>query len=170
MKWSWWWESRSESLDSYVNSPSANIVSSGVIKSSKGDNLGICVHEQCHHSSRQSCRNRCVVGTSLARYSYHAVYQYPFLRHGNPVDLSHRITEYYYYADGDKTQKVTGHSEKAVLSAEEAARYTVKNVLSGSDGWQPTLLCEACEAPVVKKINATLECLSGCCASCAGCQ
>lgn len=76
---------------------------------------------------------------------------------GNPVDLSHRITEYYYYADGDKTQKVTGHSEKAVLSAEEAARYTVKNVLSGSDGWQPTLLCEACEAPVVKKINATLE-------------
>ena len=52
---------------------------------------------------------------------------------------------------------MTGHSEKAVLSAEEAARYTVKNVLSGSDGWQPTLLCEACEAPVVKKINATLE-------------
>ena len=40
---------------------------------------------------------------------------------GNPVDLSHRITEYYYYADGDKTQKVTGHSEKAVLSAEETA-------------------------------------------------
>lgn len=39
MKWSWWWESRSESLDSYVNSPSADIVSSGVIKSYKGDNL-----------------------------------------------------------------------------------------------------------------------------------
>lgn len=76
---------------------------------------------------------------------------------GNPVDLSHRITEYYYYADADKTQKVTGHSEKAVLSAEEAARYTVKNVLSGSDGWQPTLLCEACDAPEVKKVNATLE-------------
>ena len=119
---------------------------------------------------------------------------------GNPVDLSHRITDYY-YTDSQTGQKVTGHSEKAVLSAEEAARYTVKNVLSGSDGWQPTLLCEACEAPVVKKINATLEwekvpyaisyvvtagdevigftektsfevpcCLSGCCASCAGCQ
>lgn len=75
---------------------------------------------------------------------------------GNPVDLSHRITDYY-YTDSQTGQKVTGKSEKAVLSAEEAARYTVKNVLSGSDAWQPTLLCEACEAPVVKKINATLE-------------
>ncbi len=37
MKWSWWWESRSESLDSYVNSPSANIISSGTVKSAAGD-------------------------------------------------------------------------------------------------------------------------------------
>lgn len=37
MKWSWWWESRSESLDSYVNSPSANIISSGTVKSAGGD-------------------------------------------------------------------------------------------------------------------------------------
>lgn len=75
---------------------------------------------------------------------------------GNPVDLSHRITDYY-YTDSQTGQKVTGKSEKAVLSAEEAARYTVKNVLSGSDAWQPTLLCEACEAPQVKKVNSTLE-------------
>lgn len=66
---------------------------------------------------------------------------------GNPVDLSHRITEYY-YLDADKN-KVTGKSEKAVLTAEEAAQYTVKNVLSGNDGWQPTLLTEACDAPSV---------------------
>lgn len=75
---------------------------------------------------------------------------------GNPVDLSHRITDYY-YTDSQTGQKVTGKSEKAVLSAEEAARYTVKNVLSGSDAWQPTLLCEACEAPQVKKVNSILE-------------
>ena len=75
---------------------------------------------------------------------------------GNPVDLSHRITDYY-YTDSQTGQKVTGKSEKAVLSAEEAARYTVKNVLSGSDAWQPTLLCEACKAPQVKKVNSALE-------------
>ena len=37
MKWSWWWESRSESLDSYVNSPSANLISSGTLKSGQSD-------------------------------------------------------------------------------------------------------------------------------------
>ncbi len=29
LKWSWWWESRSEALDSYINSTSADIVSKG---------------------------------------------------------------------------------------------------------------------------------------------
>lgn len=33
MKWSWWWESRSESLDSYVNGSSANVIASGDLKS-----------------------------------------------------------------------------------------------------------------------------------------
>lgn len=37
MKWSWWWESRSESLDSYVNSPSAEVISSGTFISGKKD-------------------------------------------------------------------------------------------------------------------------------------
>ena len=37
MKWSWWWESRSESLDSYVNGPSANVISSGTFMSGKKD-------------------------------------------------------------------------------------------------------------------------------------
>ena len=37
MKWSWWWESNDESLDSYVNSPSAEVVSSGTIKSGDKD-------------------------------------------------------------------------------------------------------------------------------------
>ncbi len=76
---------------------------------------------------------------------------------GNPMDLSHRITEYYYYKDGAKTDKVTGHSEKAVLSAEEAAQYTVKNVLSGTDTWQPSLMTEACAKPEATIEGSTLE-------------
>ena len=75
---------------------------------------------------------------------------------GNPLDLSHRITDYY-YTDSNTGQKVTGKSEKAVLSADEAARYTVKNVLSGNDGWQPTLLTEACDKPEVTVRNGRLE-------------
>ena len=40
MKWSWWWESRRESLDSYVNSPSAKVIASGSFKSGrKGDGI-----------------------------------------------------------------------------------------------------------------------------------
>ena len=37
MKWSWWWESRGESLDSYVNSPSAEVISTGTLTSGKTD-------------------------------------------------------------------------------------------------------------------------------------
>ncbi len=40
MKWSWWWESRNESLDSYVNSSSANVIASGSFKSGRnGDTI-----------------------------------------------------------------------------------------------------------------------------------
>ena len=71
---------------------------------------------------------------------------------GNPVDLSQRRTDYYYEtkdADGNVTGRVEGKSETAVLTAEQAAQYTVKNVCGGDDSWNPELLCEACEAPVV---------------------
>lgn len=37
LKWSWWWESRAESLDSYVNGSAASRVTSGVLQSSDGD-------------------------------------------------------------------------------------------------------------------------------------
>lgn len=69
---------------------------------------------------------------------------------GNPVDLSQRETYYYYWADDAKTQKVETFNVKNTLTAEEAAQYTLKNVMGGNDGWQPDLLCEACDAPVVK--------------------
>jgi len=37
LKWSWWWESRSESLDSYVNGSAAEALYSGTIVSGKSD-------------------------------------------------------------------------------------------------------------------------------------
>lgn len=66
---------------------------------------------------------------------------------GNPVDLSQRRTEYYYT---DKNgEKVYGKSETAVLTAEQAAQYTVKNVCGQDDAWNPELICEPCASPVV---------------------
>ncbi len=39
IEWSWWWESSSESLDSYVNSPSSQLIDSGRFKSGPADNV-----------------------------------------------------------------------------------------------------------------------------------
>ena len=65
---------------------------------------------------------------------------------GNPVDLSQRET-YYYYTNRDTGEKVEKFNVKNFLTDEEAAQYTIKNVMGGDDGWQPDLLCEACDAP-----------------------
>ena len=75
---------------------------------------------------------------------------------GNPVDLTHRNT-YYWYTD-DNGQKVEGYA-KAVLTAEEAAEYTIKNVLRGTDNWQPEIITEACGTPqpTVNKAEGTIE-------------
>lgn len=75
---------------------------------------------------------------------------------GNPVDLTHRNT-YYWYTD-DSGQKVEGYA-KAVLTAEEAAEYTIKNVLRGTDNWQPEIITEACGTPqpTVNKAEGTIE-------------
>ncbi len=63
---------------------------------------------------------------------------------GNPVDLSQRRDTYYYV--NDNGERVYG-TAKNYLTDEEAAQYTIKNVVGGSDSWQPDLMCEACEAP-----------------------
>lgn len=67
---------------------------------------------------------------------------------GNPVDLSQRES-YYYYTDKDTGVKHEVFNVKNTLTAEEAAEYTLKNVLGGDDNWQPDLLCEPVDAPVV---------------------
>ncbi len=64
---------------------------------------------------------------------------------GNPVDLSQREDTYYY--TNESGEKVYG-TAKNYLTAEEAAQYTVKNVLSGKDNWQPAVITESCAAPV----------------------
>lgn len=63
---------------------------------------------------------------------------------GNALDLSHREDTYYYISAGDT---VWGKA-KNYLTSEEAALYTVRNVLAGDDNWQPELKTEAVGAPV----------------------
>lgn len=67
---------------------------------------------------------------------------------GNPVDLSNR-NDYYYYTDSNTGNKVEGTAKKS-LTAEEVAQYTIANVLSGSDNWQPTEAVEPCNSPKVQ--------------------
>ena len=64
-------------------------------------------------------------------------------QNGDPIDLSQRRTEYTYTRDG---QTVTGTC-KAVLTGEEAAKYTYEAVVSGNDDWNPRKLMEAVNAP-----------------------
>ena len=63
---------------------------------------------------------------------------------GAAVDLSKRRTSY--------TKDATTVTLKPVLTDAEAAQYTVANVLSGSDNWQPQALAAQVAAP-----TATLE-------------
>ena len=65
---------------------------------------------------------------------------------GNPVALSQRES-YYYYINSSTGDKVEAFNVKNKLTDEEAAQYTIKNVMGGDDNWQPDLLCEATEAP-----------------------
>lgn len=76
---------------------------------------------------------------------------------GNPVDLSQRETYYYYWIDKEAGTKAEVFNVKNMLTDEEAAQYTIKNVCGGDDNWQPDLMCEACDAPVVKGNGSTLS-------------
>ncbi len=71
---------------------------------------------------------------------------------GNLVDLSQRRDTYYRTEDG---VKVYGKA-KNILTDEEAAEYTVANVLSGSDAWQPVIKTEACETPKATIAGSTI--------------
>jgi hypothetical protein len=47
-------------------------------------------------------------------------------------------------------------SYSPVLTAEEAAQYTINNVLAGEDQWQPALLTEQAKAPALSVVDGLL--------------
>lgn len=72
---------------------------------------------------------------------------------GHPLDLSRRCSRYWVQNEQKDTVWCTS---KAVITADEAALYTVENVLSGSDQWQPKQVAQACDAPVVGTVGRYL--------------
>jgi len=69
---------------------------------------------------------------------------------GNPVNVSGRNTSFS-YTSGSST--INGSSPKAVLSAEEAAVYTLENVTKGSDNWNARLKTETTPIPFNLRIS-----------------
>lgn len=63
-----------------------------------------------------------------------------------PIDLSRRCSRYWIEDSKGDTVWCTS---KAVITADEAALYTVDNVLSGTDSWQPRSIAKPCQSPVV---------------------
>ena len=72
---------------------------------------------------------------------------------GNPLDLSQRRDTYYYTSDGERVYGTA----KNRLTDEEAAEYTLHNVLSGADSWQPAVKTEPCAAPVATLDGSLLQ-------------
>lgn len=68
---------------------------------------------------------------------------------GTLIDLSGRRTTY--------TKNGTTVNLNPVLSASQAANYTVENVLSGSDNWKPASLTKQLNAPIVSLEGSTLR-------------
>lgn len=62
-----------------------------------------------------------------------------------PLDLSHRICMYYMITE--KGDTIWGKA-KNHLTSEEAAQYTISNVMGGIDHWKPDMICK--QLPAVK--------------------
>ena len=72
---------------------------------------------------------------------------------GNPVDLNNRRTTYKVDADKLAAGETSPVTRQAVLSAEEAARYTYEAVTSGNDDWNPRKFFEPVDAPANLKYS-----------------
>ena len=72
---------------------------------------------------------------------------------GHALDLSKRCSRYWIQNEQKDTVWCTS---KAVITADEAALYTVENVLSGDDQWQPREVAKPCDAPVVGTVGKYL--------------
>lgn len=69
---------------------------------------------------------------------------------GNPVNTSKRRT----YFDGSKDGSTA--TLKTVWDANDAAKYTLSNVLGGSDNWDPTKLTAQVSAPKIEQQGAEI--------------
>lgn len=67
-------------------------------------------------------------------------------KEGNAMSTASR--SYYYYTDRNTNELVEGYAKNS-LTDEEAAQYSIKNVLRGNDAWQPELICQATAAPEI---------------------
>lgn len=72
---------------------------------------------------------------------------------GHALDLSNRCSRYWVL---DEQKDTVWCTSKAVITADEAALYTVENVLSGSDQWKPREVSQPCDAPVVGSMGKYL--------------
>ena len=66
---------------------------------------------------------------------------------GQPVDLNNRRTTYMVDEDKLAPGESSPVTRQAILSAEEAAKYTYEAVTSGNDDWNPRKFFEPVEAP-----------------------
>lgn len=71
---------------------------------------------------------------------------------GEPVDLSNRKSS---FTTDESHGNVTTTGHQTVLSATEAADYTLTNVLKGTDNWDPLPLMEKTDVPVNVTVTAT---------------
>ena len=67
---------------------------------------------------------------------------------GQPVDLNNRRTTYKVDEDKLAPGETSPVTRQAVLSAEEAARYTYEAITAGNDDWNPRKFFESVEAPI----------------------
>ena len=79
---------------------------------------------------------------------------------GQPVDLNHRRTTYKVDADKLAAGESSPVTRQAVLSAEEAARYTYEAVTAGDDDWNPRQFFEPVDAPAHLRYNTADRTLS----------
>ena len=71
---------------------------------------------------------------------------------GNAVNTSQRKTRF----DGGKDAS-TATTLKTVWDANDAAKYTLKNVLGGSDSWEPNKLAKQVEAPSIAQVGKSVK-------------
>ena len=72
---------------------------------------------------------------------------------GTPLDLSKRKTHYAPNRRGKNGEILPEGDCQAVLSAEEAARYTYTDVVGGKDGWDPRGMMKRLDAPKGLKLD-----------------